>query len=165
MPSRATSPLAVSRALNTLLEGHYWPASLQVQRAYTRRQDDTDGKTSAEQDLTVAFGPDGDAWLDAGLLSLRFRSGAGGGMSPRTRAALMVLAEAIRRDNEDRPQRPGQLKADDPALTVPEPVPTVPLEQLVIAAGELHEVANEYHGTPSLRGRIMQVLRKLASQT
>lgn len=36
--------------------------------------------------------------------TLRFRTFGGGGLSPRTRNALMILAEAIRRDKEERPQ-------------------------------------------------------------
>ncbi len=99
------TPLAVSRALNTLLEKAYWPSTLAPRVAYMRRHDDTDGKTDASQDLCVVFGPDGDAWVNVGIDSLRFRTWAGGGMSLRTRNALLVLAEAIRRDNEERPQR------------------------------------------------------------
>jgi hypothetical protein len=53
----------------------------------------------------VVIGPDGDCWVTAGGgQTLRFRTWAGGGHSLRVRQALMVLAEAIRRDNEDRPQ-------------------------------------------------------------
>ena len=109
MPSvKTTSPLAVIRAMNTLLEGAYWPNSISQQKAYSRRQDDTDGETGPEQNLSVAFGPDGDAWVECGLMirSLRFRTYAGGGQSLRVRNALLVLAEAIRRDNEEAPQRP-----------------------------------------------------------
>lgn len=100
------TPLAVSRAMNTLIEGAYWPASLGVRESYIRRHDDTDGETGPEQDLAVTFGPDGDAWVMLpGLRSLRFRTWAGGGQSLRVRNALLVLAEAIRRDNAERPQR------------------------------------------------------------
>lgn len=102
---RLPSPVAVERAINTLLEGYYPMPGLEVMKAYTRRQDDTDGKRDTEQDLSIAMGPDGDAWVDVGLIPLRFRCGSGGGMSRRTRSALLVLAEAIRRDNAERPQR------------------------------------------------------------
>ncbi len=98
------TPLAVSRAMNTLIEGAYWPRSLATMRTYTRRQDDTDGETTAKHDLDVTIGIDGDMWVQAPRL-LRFRTGAGGGGSLRVRNALLVLAEAIRRDNEECPQK------------------------------------------------------------
>lgn len=100
------SPTALSRALNTVIERPYWLHTLGTRETYLRRQDDTDGDRGPTQDLAVTLGPDGDAWLRAGGGEvLRFRTHAGGGQSLRTRAALLVLAEAIRRDNEERPQR------------------------------------------------------------
>ena len=100
------SALSVSRSMNALLEGAYWPVTLNTKDVYTRRHDDTDGKTGPDQDLTVTFSADGDAWVMLpGMQSLRFRSWFGGGQSTRVRNALLVLAEAIRRDNEDNPQR------------------------------------------------------------
>lgn len=100
------SELSVSRALNTLLEGYYAPpeALRKHEGAFTRRHDDTDGERGIEQELTVEFSPDGDAWVLLADRSLRFRTVEGGGMSPRVQRALVVLAEAIRRDNEERPQ-------------------------------------------------------------
>lgn len=101
----APSPTALSRALNTTIERPYWLPSLEVQYAHKRRHDDTDGERGPEQDLRVTFGRDGDAWVQAGGGQiLRFRTGAGGGQSLRVRQALLVLAEAILRDNEERPQ-------------------------------------------------------------
>lgn len=111
MTHEPPTPLAITRALNTLLERPYWLQHLQLGHAYTRRHDDTDGDRSARQDVTVVFGPDGDAWVHVGLDALRFRTWAGGGQSLRVRAALMVLAEAIRRDNEEIPQAPRELAA------------------------------------------------------
>lgn len=96
----------VERAMNVLLEGSYWPASLEAKVAYSRRHDDTDGDTSADQNLTVMFGLDADGYVTNGWAqTLRFRESFGGGQSPRVRNALLVLAEAIRRDNEAFPQR------------------------------------------------------------
>lgn len=92
-------------AVDTVLEASYWVPTLAPRTRYTRRHDDTDGQRGPEQDLSVSIGPDGDCWVEAGGGGLlRFRTWAGGGMSLRTRNALMVLAEAIRRDNQDRPQ-------------------------------------------------------------
>ena len=98
---------SMSKAMDHLLEGGYWPHTLETRHAYTRRHDDTDGEMGEDQELTVTFGPDGDAWvvLPQSLKSLRFRTLSGGGKSLRVRNALLVLAEAIRRDNEDSPQR------------------------------------------------------------
>lgn len=98
--------IAIRRALNTLLEKAYWPETIRM-GTYTRRHDDTDGERGADQDLTVMISADGDAWVAAaaaGFLTLRFRNLAGGGQSHRVHRALLILAEAIRRDNEEHPQ-------------------------------------------------------------
>lgn len=114
------TPLAVTRAMNTLIEGEYWPATLSTEGAYVRRHDDTNGETGIEQELAVTFSPDGDAWIMLpGMTSLRFRTWAGGGMSLRVRKGLMVLAEAIRRDNAERPQH-DQSETVDPRVQTEE---------------------------------------------
>lgn len=96
---KAPSLTARDRALNTLLEHpHPMPATWQGQTVFRRLQDDTDGETGQAHQLTVALAPDGDWWLAVGPAHLRFRSDMGGGASPRVHAALMVLAEAMRRD-------------------------------------------------------------------
>jgi len=102
------SSQAVEKAMNILLEGAFWPAKLEPKVAYSRRQDDTDGDTGADQNLSVMFGPDADGYVTVGWAQvLRFRETfCGGGQSPRVRNALLVLAEAIRRDNEELPQKP-----------------------------------------------------------
>ena len=93
------------RAVVRALTPNYWLASLDTMTAYTRRQDDTDGECDHTHDLSVTIGRDGDCWVEAGGgRLLRFRAYSGGGGSLRTRQALMVLAEAIRLDNEDSPQ-------------------------------------------------------------
>jgi hypothetical protein len=105
---KTPTQVAVQRAMNTLIEGAYWPQSIEPKSSHTRRHDDTDGKRDIEQDLTISIGPDGDAWVvAAGAPPLRFRTLAGGGHSLRVRNALLVVAEAIRRDNAERPQAPG----------------------------------------------------------
>lgn len=105
---RTPTPLAVDRALNTLLEGYYPPppgVSDNPNAVFTRRHDDTDGKRGPEQEVSLTFTPDGDAWLMLpGYDSLRFRAPMGGGRSPRVHRALILLAEAIRRDSEQYPQ-------------------------------------------------------------
>lgn len=85
------------------LDSITWPETLKTSTEYSRTHDDTDGDKS--QRLAVAISHDGDLWIKTWHRHmLRFRMpGMGGGLSPRTRAALLVLAEAIRLDNEERP--------------------------------------------------------------
>jgi hypothetical protein len=113
-PQKRTRPKfpdarTVDRALDTLLEGYYPPPQAMWTQAqsggFRRRHDDTDGERGPEQDLMIGFSPDQDAWIMLpGFQSLRFRTPEGGGQSPRVQKALMVLAEAMRRDNAERPQ-------------------------------------------------------------
>jgi hypothetical protein len=80
-----------------------WPHSLSDKVSYTRFADDHDGEW--DQHIIVQFGGDGDAYIathDTALM--RFRNTIGGGDSPRTYRALVILAEAIRLDALERPQ-------------------------------------------------------------
>jgi len=97
----------IDKAIDTLLENDWWPSNIKPTEVYERYQDDTDGETSSDHILSLMFTRDGDAWLmlPSARHSLRFRTYAGGGDSLRVRNALLLLAEAIRRDNEERPQR------------------------------------------------------------
>lgn len=94
--------------IEALLEAHFWLPSLETMTSYERLHDDHDG--TREGTLCVMFSPDGDArvWIegseDTPSSSLRFRMpGQGGGLSRYTRVALLILAEAIRRDNLEIP--------------------------------------------------------------
>jgi hypothetical protein len=107
MPKRAREePYAqstIERSIDVLLETYWWPGKIVSRMAYERIQDDCDGDRS--QILEVGFSSDGDAWIRTYHHgSLRFRSEPGGGMSPRVRNAILLLAEAIRRDHDARPQ-------------------------------------------------------------
>jgi len=88
-----------------VLEEPFWPMTLETREVYSRLHDDHDGTFLGE--LNVTIGPDGDAWVyitgERPLTTLRFRSFSGGGQSLRVRNALLILAEAIRMDNEDKP--------------------------------------------------------------
>lgn len=97
----------LDKALHSLLEGDYWLNTLGLDEFHVRRQDDCDGEGGLEHQLQVYLSADLDIHLPipGQMHSLRFRDAMGGGSSPRVRNALIVLAEAIRRDNEDRPQR------------------------------------------------------------
>jgi hypothetical protein len=77
-----------------------------VNEFQSRLEDDTiNGK------IQVIFSCDGDAWVkvtpDEKQMQqiCRFRTFGGGGESERVRAALMILALAIKADNEEHPQR------------------------------------------------------------
>lgn len=87
-----------------VLENPFWIPELSSDVNYTRIQDDHDG--TFEGQLTVDFTRDGDAWVftDKHFPAMRFRTFHGGGMSERTRNALMILAYAIKLDNQERPQ-------------------------------------------------------------
>jgi hypothetical protein len=92
---------AVAAAMETLLESPFWPITLAPDAVYSRVHDDSDGRRGDEHQLAVLFDRSSDAWvLLPGMTSLRFRDPLGGGVSPRVRNALLVLAEAIRRDND-----------------------------------------------------------------
>ena len=82
-----------------------WPEELTTKKSYIRLHDDHDGTKQGK--LCVLFGPDGDAYVSISgefpSESLRFRAPLGGGRSPMTRNALIILALAMKWDNENRP--------------------------------------------------------------
>ena len=92
-------------AINHILSEEFsWPRDLETMTEYRRLHDDHDGTECGEISMVVA--PDGDVHIaTVGLKpceSLRFRTCVGGGNSPMVRNALIVLAEAIRREDLDR---------------------------------------------------------------
>lgn len=89
------------KAIRELLESYFWPKTLEANTRYRRCHDDHDGKFDGW--LNVCIGSDGDVWVET-TDSLRFRMPLiGGGRSQYTRTALVILAEAIRLDNEHNP--------------------------------------------------------------
>lgn len=99
------------RQVQEILDDYFWLPTLDAHKTYQRFEDDSPKGT-----LCVQFSRDGDAWLqivatpdpDDMSFSQRFRMpDVGGGQSPRVRNALLILAEAIRLDNKDRPQQRG----------------------------------------------------------
>lgn len=96
-------------AVSQLLQSYFWLKTLKPNTRYARLQDDHDGKH--EGWLSVTIGEDGDAWVSLDD-DARFRMPCtGGGRSQYTRAALVILAEAIRRDNAESPLRPAPTKS------------------------------------------------------
>jgi len=98
------SPEEISEVVRVLLEKPAPPPlGLQWDATYSRLHDDHDG--TKEGFLEVFIGPDGDIHLAARTdwRSLRFRNILGGGGSLRVHNALVILAEAIRQENEINP--------------------------------------------------------------
>jgi hypothetical protein len=93
----------ISKTIHKILEEPFWPEEIDSNEPYTRVHDDCDGDMS--QTLSVTFSIDGDAWVTTEFsASRRFRTYQGGGMSLRVRNALLILAMAIKKDNEEKPQ-------------------------------------------------------------
>lgn len=94
-----------SKLIKEILDSSFWLETLDTKSFYRRIHDDCDGNVT--ETINVCFGHDGDAHLTANIApfkSFRFRTWCGGGSSLRVRNALLILAEAIRLDNEERPQ-------------------------------------------------------------
>jgi hypothetical protein len=97
----------VDRIIRRLLNSCFWSKELKHATKYSRLHDDHDGTYCGKLHLT--FSEDGDAWIEISdaescTETLRFRMPMmGGGRSPRTRTALLLLAEAIRLDNLHNP--------------------------------------------------------------
>ena len=82
-----------------LLESSFWLNTLKSKEYYSRLHDDHDG--TMEGKIHVYFDDMGDGYVaTSGNYCLRFRTDGGGGRSLRVRNALLILAEAIRLDNE-----------------------------------------------------------------
>lgn len=94
----------IAKRIKKLLEDSFWPESLSPDVSYQRIHDDHDGTFTGT--LSVFIDRMGDVYLtvDRAFEALRFRTMGGGGHSLRVRNALVVLAEAIRLDNEERSQ-------------------------------------------------------------
>jgi hypothetical protein len=105
-PENVDRTIATACAIK-LLESPFWPAELEVNKIYTRTHDDCDGKM--EEKINIGFTIDGDAWISTyahRAPMMRFRMPIiGGGRSPRTRNALLLLALAMKLDNEEKPDK------------------------------------------------------------
>jgi hypothetical protein len=105
--AREISQERLEKDVKRVLENPFWIQGLSYKTAYSRIHDDHDGTFDGE--IGVYFTQDSDAWVEIAKKdggALRFREGIiGGGSSPRVRNALMILAYAIKLDNEKHPQR------------------------------------------------------------
>lgn len=118
-----------------ILDDTFFLPSIETSVAYVRYEDD-----SKEGSLSVFFTSDSDGWIDVIQRfdpdeigkPLRFRIPfIGGGKSHRVRNALLILAEAIRLDNEDTPQY----------NKGPEPEPSPTIEERLLRLADAMEVA------------------------
>jgi len=86
------------KAIKTVLSMIYWPKELKTNNEYFRTQDDCDGDLS--KGISVVIDEMGDVWVQTTGVC-RFRMYDGGGMSLSVRNALLVLAQAIEKDNKE----------------------------------------------------------------
>jgi len=92
--------------IRRILGKPFWIPEIKPRTEYVRLHDDHDG--TKKGCIIISFDEAGDAFLYTDLHPhdvLRFRTLGGGGMSLRVRNALLILAEAIRLDNEDHPNK------------------------------------------------------------
>lgn len=95
----------IPNQIRQILESDFWLPTIRTTTQYERLQDDHDGTFVGS--LRVVFTENGDAFICVTSKDcpnpemIRFRMpGIGGRLSRHTRVALLVLAEAIRLDNE-----------------------------------------------------------------
>ena len=101
--------MTIEKRIEDILNTPFWLKGIDTETRYFRTQDDCDGDMLSG--MSVSFSPDGDAWIDTttNYGSCRFRMPGGGGLSPRTRVALMILAKAIKMDEESGKDWPPKL--------------------------------------------------------
>lgn len=90
--------------INAILGQPFFPKTLETRHNYTSSHDDNDGDPYSGM-IDVCITSDGDVHLKTfhkGFGGLRFRTGLGGGRYPKTRNALLLLAEAIRQEGFDK---------------------------------------------------------------
>ena len=90
-----------TKQLTEILESAFFPEGIEANNCYFRTHDDCDGDRS--EGINVVIGPDSDAWIAIHQRnnSCRYRTYYGGGLSKRTRNALLILALAIKLDNDE----------------------------------------------------------------
>ena len=88
--------------IKKILENPTWIDEIESNTLYQIEDDDS---PSGEAFLQIVFSNDGDAWVhqisDPTFKSIRKRTHQGGGRDVRTRYALMILAYAMKLDNEE----------------------------------------------------------------
>jgi len=87
-----------------VLEEPYWIQGLSTDEYYERAHDDAEGTSTGIISVIISHGDIFVTTDDRKRNLLRFRIDSGGGESLRVRNALMILALAIKLDNEEHPQ-------------------------------------------------------------
>ena len=97
------TPTELERRARQVLEEPFWITELKTDIWYIRLHDDHDGTKKGK--VAVMILENGDCVIsnDSQRESLRFRTMGGGGNSLRVRNALMILALAIKLDNDQKP--------------------------------------------------------------
>lgn len=92
----------ISIMIRHILESNFFLPAVDTAVSYGRVDDSVGEKEGVIQ---IMFDPDGQAFvcIEQEASFLHFRMTKDGGKSPRVRAALLILAEAIRLDNADSP--------------------------------------------------------------
>lgn len=95
-----------AKEIKALLETPFWIDGLESGVLYQTMDDDSpDGQAY----LQIYITPDGDVWAnkltDSIMKSIRKRTDIGGGRDHRTRTAMMILAYAMKLDEEERAER------------------------------------------------------------
>lgn len=96
-----------AKSIQKLVETPFWIDGLESGVGYETHDDDTPNDKVAI--LRVMFSGDGDVWVakltDPSYASIRKRTHIGGGKDLRTRQALMILAYAMKLDDDERKAR------------------------------------------------------------
>jgi len=87
----------ITKQIGKILETPFWPKELTPLKKYFRTHDDCAGEFKG---ISVKFTEEGDACITTCHEGCRFRTFGGGGRSLRVRNALLILALAIKFDNE-----------------------------------------------------------------
>ena len=90
--------------IKKILETPFWIEGIESNILYETEDDDS---PPGEAFLKIVFSTDGDAWVSKftgnnSMKSIRKRTHQGGGRDSRTRLALMILAYAMKLDDEER---------------------------------------------------------------
>ena len=93
---------SIEERIKDILGDNFWLHTLKTNTEYFRTHDDCDGDLT--KGISVQFDQCGDAHIclvNMAHHACRFRTSGGGGNSLRVRNALLILAEAIRLDDEE----------------------------------------------------------------
>jgi len=95
------SKMIKQKDIDKVLNSAFWPENLNANQCLSIQHDDTDGEDDGN--LYISIDVMGDVYISIDESKpLRFRSYFGGGKSLKVRNALVLLAEAIRQENNEK---------------------------------------------------------------